>query len=580
MTTDDERYAEHLRERYAAPVFDVDPDVIVRRGRRRRTSAWSAAGVALVVVALAWRVVGLPRSIGPGPAAAPPPEPPDAQAALVISPASVHAGDAVTVTILNRGSSDLIGGVGVQAQRWDGHAWRAAGEAGLCFGWNPCESRIDPNPDNWSVPSLGIRAPSGGSSAPLGLSTASLPLGWYRLSMTVIFDSSFDSSATAAAQRSVTAAGQFEVIAPATPAATPTSTASAAPSTAAPEPSSMAPNPGSVTTDALFGQAGQAVVTKDGATLLTIDAGAHWSALTVPGTRIGGRWLDVHGATIAAATLDASGNLTYERSSDAGKTWTSQRLPLTMPDGGQVDVSLDATGSTVAIAAQLLHSSGVEGTGALFVGPAGRDVVAKTAPTAGTVSWVGTHLLFVGGVVSSRLFVSDDLGATWTQSTVEGVTVSGDPPIPADAPSIGLPVTSAAGRAILPVTLFSGGTSSVVDLLATSDGRTFTSLAQLPTGGTWGPGVTAVGTSAGPDASIFADPSSARLITVTGSDVTTVTPSGLPGPGWLTFSDAEHGLAFVTVSTCPGKTNCTTTSGLYASTDGGHTWTASAPSVG
>jgi hypothetical protein len=579
MTADDEQYARHLRETYATPLINVDPDVIVRRGRRRRTSAWSAGAVALVVVALSWTLVGLPRSTGPGPAVAPPPEPADAQAALVISPGTVHAGDAVAVTILNRGPSDLIGGVDVEAQRWDGRAWAAAGAAGLCFGWDPCESRIDPNAGTLTVPSVGIPAPSGGSSAPLGLSTAGLTPGWYRLSMTVVFDSSFDSSA-AGAQRSVTAFGQFEVIAPAATTATPTATDNPAPTTTAAEPPATPQDPSTVIADAIFGQAGQAVVTKDGATLLTIDAGAHWSALSVPGTRIGGHWLDVHGATIAAASLDPSGRLTYERSSDAGKTWTSQRLPLAMPDGGQVDVTLDGAGATVAIAAQLPHSSGTPGVGTLFVGPAGRDLVPRPAPAAGTASWVGTHLLFVGGVVSSRLFVSDDLGATWTQSTVEGVTVSGDAPIPADAPSIGLPVTSAAGRAILPVTLFNGGTSSVVDLLATSDGRTFTSLAQIPTGGTWGAGVTAVGTSAGPDGTIFADLSSAGLITVTGSDVTTVTPRGLPGPGWLTFSDAAHGLAFVTVSTCPGKASCTTTTSLYASTDGGHTWTAIAPTVG
>jgi|GEM_PF-2499794 len=52
MTADDEQYARRLRERYAVPVFDVDPEVIVRLGRRRR-GAWAGAGAALFVAGVA-----------------------------------------------------------------------------------------------------------------------------------------------------------------------------------------------------------------------------------------------------------------------------------------------------------------------------------------------------------------------------------------------------------------------------------------------------------------------------------------------------------------------------------------------
>ena len=154
--------------------------------------------------------------------------------------------------------------------------------------------------------------------------------------------------------------------------------------------------------------------------------------------------------------------------------------------------------------------------------------------------------MLVSDVVSARLFVSDDFGATWTQSTVEGVTAPLDQPVPDGAPSIGLPVNAGPGRSVLPVTVFGGGTQSI-DLLATTDGHTFTSLARIPTRGTLGQGVTARGTSAGPDAALVVDPPSATLITVTGTDVATITPDGLPGPiDSLTFSDATHGLASVT----------------------------------
>jgi hypothetical protein len=587
MTTDDE-YARRLQQRYAAPDIEIDPDVIVRRGRRRRTGAWTTAGLALVAVGVGVGLMlgGLPRPLGPGPADAPPPEPPDAEAALVISPATAHPGDVVAVSILNRGQGALVGGLGVSAERWDGRAWRTIGRAVLCtVPSSECQGGIGPSTGNDIMPDIGFIAPAPGSSVPgatypFGMSTTGLEPGWYRLTMAVT------DAVSADAQRSLTAAGQFQVVAPSV--ASPT----AKPSTAGPKPtdtpgSGASPTPSSeasatipagfVITDALFGRAGQAFVTLDGATLLTTDAGGHWTSLTVPGRRIGGRWLDVHGSTIAAATLDATGTLTYERSGDAGKTWTSQRLPLPMPDGGDVDVSLDAGGTTVAVAATLPHNSGIAGIGALFVGSAGHDLVARPAPTWGAAAWVGGHLLFVGGVESSQLFVSDDLGATWTQSTVDGVKVTTDLAVPGGVPTIGFPVSTAAGRAVIPVTLVNGDTSSI-DLLATTDGRTFTSLAQIPTGGTFSQGATASGTSAGPDRAIFADSS---LVTVTGSDVATVTPQGLPGPVFsLTFSDATHGLAWDTVTTCPGKVNCSTTGGLYASSDGGRTWTATQPSVG
>lgn len=571
MTVDDEQYARRLRERYTAPVFAIDPEVVVRRGRRRR-AARGAAGVGLVGLAVAAGLMlgGMPRPFGPAPADLPPPEPTNSAAALVISPATIHSGDAVTVTILNRGPSDLVGGVGVEAERWNGRAWTFAGWAALCFGdaGAPCESRIDPNTANEAVPAVGITAPPGGSSTRLGLSTAGLTPGWYRLTMTV-------SVVSGARAPGVSAAGQFEVVALPVPSATLTS-----PVVATPRPTATPEAAGAID-EAVFGQAGQAVVTTGGATLLTTDAGGHWRVLTVPGRRVGGHWLDVHGATVAAATLDATGSLTYERSGDGGRTWTSQRLPLAMPDGGGVDVSLDADGSTVAIAATLPHSSGIAGTGALFVGPAGHDVVVRPAPAAGTASWVGTHLLLVGGAVSSQLFVSDDLGTTWAQSAVEGVTAASGVEIPAGAPSIGLPVPLAADHAVIPITLFHAEASSI-DLLTTSDGRTFTSLGEVPTGGILGRGVTAGGTSAGPGTAIVVDPSTTTLITVTGTDVANVAPGGLPGPvSSLTFLDSTHGLALVSVTACPtGKASCTETTGLYVSSDGGRTWNESRPSAG
>lgn len=333
-------------------------------------------------------------------------------------------------------------------------------------------------------------------------------------------------------------------------------------------------------TDGQFGTAGQAVVERANATLLTTDAGGAWQSLNAPGQRVPGHSVDVHGGTVvAAATIDASGAFTYQRSSDTGKTWASQHLSL--PSAGQpmqADVFISGDGSTVAIAAALPHSMGVRGQSSLFVGPAGQSVAARTMPIAGTASasWVGKHLVAIGGPLASEMFVSDDLGATWTQDTVAGVKVADDAPVPADAPSIGLPV-ALTDTYVIPVTV-TRGSASFIDVLATTDGRNFTTLGEVSALAPIAAGVAAVGTSAGPDMAIFADPSSTALISVTGSEVTTIMPTGLPGiVSSLTFSDATHGLAMVSTSTCPDKVNCTTTTGLYSSSDGGRTWVPSQP---
>jgi photosystem II stability/assembly factor-like uncharacterized protein len=51
---------------------------------------------------------------------------------------------------------------------------------------------------------------------------------------------------------------------------------------------------------------------------------------------------------------------------------------------------------------------------------------------------------------------------------------------------------------------------------------------------------------------------------------------GLPGTPWsLLMPDARHGWALVPMSVCLGfKTDCSSRTGLYATADGGATWTA------
>lgn len=327
----------------------------------------------------------------------------------------------------------------------------------------------------------------------------------------------------------------------------------------------VTPLPGLHVSVAQLGPSGHAIITIDGVLWITTNAGGTWRKLDVPGTLARGHSVDVRGATIAAATID-SGVLVYRRSEDGGKTWTSQRLAARL-DSTEADVALSADGSTVALANQRAHSSNFGGSMVLCVGPVGRDLVARDAPLDGTPVWVGTHLVVAGGLLASELIRSDDQGQTWTQSTVAGVKAPTSGAVAGDTPNIGTPVSSAT-RAIVPVTIH-GGTSASLSLLTTSDGRTFESIGAVPLAGEVGAGVTAIGSTAGPDAYMFADPTSTNLHWLSGSGLTTVPTTGLPGtPEAITFSDATHGLASVPSSS--------STVLLFRTSDGGRTWEAAA----
>ena len=210
--TEDERYAQQLRERYVAPTIDVDPDVVVRRGRRRRLGLRVAAGVAVAVVAVAAGATlsgaHLPgRPVAPAgpsqPAGAPPAEPTDGDAFVWIGPDRVPPGADLAVALVSRTGADLIGGVGMTVERWDGASWQAYGFAGLCVdGWR-CAGSVTRDGDG-GVLDIGI-----GPGTAMRLSTNGLERGWYRLSEGVT-----DMSATPAPDGSRpggAVAGQFEV---------------------------------------------------------------------------------------------------------------------------------------------------------------------------------------------------------------------------------------------------------------------------------------------------------------------------------------------------------------------------------
>jgi hypothetical protein len=215
MTADD-LYARRLRERFEAPVIDVDPDVLIRRGRSRRAGRWATAGVAVAVACVAAGLLLPGRDGGALTADGPPPEPDGAEAAFWLSADRVPAGADLAVVMVSRGGSPLIGGVGVSVERWDGTAWRAYGFASLCTDFWQCRSTITSQDEGHAdigivVPAVGIGTSTAGVSSALSLSTEGLAPGWYRISQDLLDES--ESPAPVDARRHVPATGQFEVAA-------------------------------------------------------------------------------------------------------------------------------------------------------------------------------------------------------------------------------------------------------------------------------------------------------------------------------------------------------------------------------
>jgi hypothetical protein len=174
--------ATDLRGRFedVAPVILVDPEPVIRRGRRRRAIARTGAGLGAIAVVLA--VVLLIRPDG-GPVtpavSTPPPPEPTRPVAIQVVPQVVAPGDVVTAVLVASEANDLTFGIPVEVDRWDGSAWRRAGVAALCLAEWTCVGTV--TDELGGVEDIGLGAVHGTPGPATLLSTEGLADGWYRL---------------------------------------------------------------------------------------------------------------------------------------------------------------------------------------------------------------------------------------------------------------------------------------------------------------------------------------------------------------------------------------------------------------
>ena len=310
--------------------------------------------------------------------------------------------------------------------------------------------------------------------------------------------------------------------------------------------------------------------TRDGHTVAYAVAAAQWTTLTLPNRPADGQSVAGHGRDIYAAVREANG-VTLEASHDGGQSW--QRRPVAdTADPGTVDLALSPDGTRIAIVVSHPGPSGAVGQAAVLVGePKGGAFTSHDAPAGGRVAWWNGRLTLSGGALSSRLYVSDAKASAWTPVAVGGPVAPLRDVDPTVA-SIGVPIGRADGSLLVPVTNHAGSPS--VDLLATTDGSAFRTVARVALGGELGAGTVAP-VAALPDGTVLvADPNAERLHLVRGSAQSSFVPRGLPAsPSMLTFATATMGIAEIDSADCAsGKTGCTVRSEVYTTADGGKSW--------
>ena len=314
-------------------------------------------------------------------------------------------------------------------------------------------------------------------------------------------------------------------------------------------------------------------VASGGAVLVSSDAGRQWRTVRLPGRPAIGHSVVVSGSVIAAVIVDGGG-LAYERSADAGATWHKIAVPTPGPTD-QASLALSGDGREVAVMAVLPGSAGAGGLPELATGPAQGPLTPASAPVSGYVAWAGSRLVLTGGPLQSQLYTSGDLGRTWTQHPVDGAAAPRFN-VPVTAPSLGVPMPGPGTAITVPVTEHTR-TAAAVRLYASPDGLRYIPGPRIALPGTLGAGVTVPASPAGPGRYILASPAGTRLYLVTGHTVTAITPSGLAGTiESVTFASPLNGLAETTLNSCNGKQNCHSSTQLYQTSDGGHTWQRSA----
>jgi photosystem II stability/assembly factor-like uncharacterized protein len=296
----------------------------------------------------------------------------------------------------------------------------------------------------------------------------------------------------------------------------------------------------------------------------TLDGGVSWQAVSPPGVapaQIRGIRIDGTNGWLVVATGVRKTPLALYSTVDGGRSWTSSTLPV------PTDVDVAAPADIAPAAPQLFIGLRLEpnrfglSRGVLLRSSDGIAWKVSKLPAGGRVSFpTARDGWLVGGLASEQLFATHDGGKTWKP-------VQPAPAITGAASTVyGLPTFSSATDGVLPVSLAAGVRSTLAFEETYDGGRTWSPAALVRIGKSLAFGSAVPAAVVAPDYWLAAV--GTRLVAVSEGGLTRKTVGTLPGlVSALHFSSSSAGWAQIAAN--PLK--------LYATADGGATWTRLAP---
>lgn len=314
--------------------------------------------------------------------------------------------------------------------------------------------------------------------------------------------------------------------------------------------------------------------------LVTADGGSTWRNVTPPSGFGSGAFLDAeHGwVAISEAFTSASdpsyGRIDVWRTTNGGQTWTKAELPKAVFNAFgeilppvQFDF-LDASQGFAFLSGNL--AKGRNDSDLFWTADGGRTWSADRPTGSGNVGNEGAvgfatadDGVIVNAMHGNGMVATHDGGRTWTDAAID------------------LPPGSAGAELFFGEPAYFDGRSGLVAIdFQTDNGSDNRVYRTLDAGSSWTDAATL---PAGLFAITFLDEelwigTNGALVVRTSDGGRTWASSsamGLPGaPESLTMVDAQHGWALVGMNVClTFKSNCSSRTALYATTDGGSTWT-------
>jgi len=296
----------------------------------------------------------------------------------------------------------------------------------------------------------------------------------------------------------------------------------------------------------------------------TADGGVSWEALSPRGispSQIRGIHLAGSNGWLVVATGLRKTPLALYSTFDRGRTWRSAILPVPADADVAAPADINSVDPQLFVGIRLQPNRFGLSRGLLLRSSDGVRWKQSALPLGGRLSFPTTRDgWLVGGLANERLYATHDGGKSWKAVTPRPAIAG------AASTAYALPVFSTGTDGVLPVSLAAGSRSTLAFLTTEDGGRSWRPVELIRLGKSLSFGATAPAAVVDPEYWLAAV--GTKLVAVTGGGQAQRTVGKLPGlVTGLQFTSSEVGWAQVSSSSLK----------LFATTDGGATWTRLKP---